>query len=329
MAIFHSTTKIIARSDGHNAVGAAAYRSGMRITCQRTGQVFNFTRKREVSHRAILAPTDSPDWVFDRAQLFNRIEASETRVNSQLCREVEVALPAELTHAEQVQLLTDYVQSQFVNMGMVADLSIHSKVGNPHAHILLTLRDINADGFGTKRRDWNDKALVTTWRQAWADACNTSLERSGHESRIDHRSNADRGILEPATIHVGRRTPANADEWDAKASFNAWIETSKELARIQSQIQKVQSQIIDLTSTIEQALAARDAAKNTTPKTIWTNLRDLRIGAIHTTGALQPSGPVSHLINRANAPKRSHPNSTPPVGTPHERTGIFKGDKPC
>ena len=103
----------------------------------------------------------------------------------------------------------------------------------------------------------------------------------------------------------------------------------KELARIQSQIQKVQSQIIDLTSTIEQALAARDAAKNTTPKTIWTNLRDLRIGAIHTTGALQPSGPVSHLINRANAPKRSHPNSTPPVGTPHELTGIFKGDKPC
>ena len=92
MALFHCTTKIITRSDGGNAVAAAAYRSGTRMTCARTGQVFNYTRKREVTHRAILAPLNSPDWVFERAQLANAIEAIETRKNAQLWREVEIAL---------------------------------------------------------------------------------------------------------------------------------------------------------------------------------------------------------------------------------------------
>ena len=185
MALFHSTTKIISRSDAGNAVAAAAYRSGTRMTCARTGQVFNYTRKREVTYRAILAPADSPAWVFDRTQLADAIEASETRKNSQLWREVQMALPIQLTSQQHIQLLTEYVQEQFINRGMVACIALHDKkTGNPHVHILLTLRDITLDGFGAKRRDWNDKALVIQWREAWATACNAALEQAGSTERI-------------------------------------------------------------------------------------------------------------------------------------------------
>ena len=156
MAIFHFAAQVISRSDAGNAVAAAAYRAGMRLTCERTGQTFNYTRKREVTHRAILAPEGAPGWATERHQLWNQVENAETRINAQLAREVEVSLPIELSHHQQVELLHAYVQAQFVSQGMVADIALHAKVGNPHAHILLTLRDIGPQGFGAKRRDWND-----------------------------------------------------------------------------------------------------------------------------------------------------------------------------
>ena len=159
-------------------------------------------------------------------------------------------------------------------MGMVADIGLHDKRtergGNPHAHILLTLRDITPDGFGAKRRDWNDKALVTQWREAWATACNEALAKAGSSERVDHRSNKARRIDTPATVHTGRRTPWNAESWDAKTEFNAWVQTSIELAKVQAEVKRVHSQIIDLTSTIAQALAERGATQqvNQNPKSL-------------------------------------------------------------
>ena len=115
MAIFHFSAQVISRSDGGNAVKAAAYRAGVRFTCARTGLVFNYTRKTEVAHRAIVAPEGAPAWVFDRLALWNQAEAIESRANSQLAREVEISLPIELTHAQHVALLHGYVQEQFVS----------------------------------------------------------------------------------------------------------------------------------------------------------------------------------------------------------------------
>ncbi len=342
MAIFHSSTKVISRADGGNAVAAAAYRSGTRMTCQRTGQVFNYTRKKEVTYRAILAPTGSPDWVFERSKLANRIEATETRANSQLWREVEVAVPVELTPEQHTQLLNDYVQEQFVDMGMVADICLHDKKtdrgGNPHAHILLTLRNITPDGFGAKRRDWNDKALVTQWREAWATACNDALAKAGSIERIDHRSNKDRGIDAPPTNHLGRRTPWNAELYDDKAAANAWIQTSIELAKIQSQIQRIGSQLIDLTTSIAQALAERDSHKTrvvpsptkpvlTTALTpqVWTPPNALRIA---------PLSAASLLRRGTSAAKRDRNSTTdltpltPPSG-PHDQTATSKEKPSC
>ena len=338
MALFHSTTKIITRSkNGGNAVAAAAYRSGTRMACARTGQVFNYLRKKEVTYRAILAPPNSPDWVKDRAKLANAIEATETRANSQLWREVEMALPLALTPEQHIQLLNKYVQGQFIARGMIADIALHFKPGNPHGHILLTLRDITPDGFGAKRRDWNDKALVTQWREAWATACNAALEQAGSTERIDHRSNKDRGIDAPATKHLGRRTPWNAQLYDDKAAANAWIQTSIDLAKVKSQIRRVQSQIIDLTTSMGQALAERDSRKKgrpdlpassavstpTTPTTIWTPASELRIA---------PASAAS-LLRRGTSTRQQRPTSgatpsTPPSG-PHDPTATFKETPSC
>ena len=333
MAIFHFSAQVISRSDGGNAVKAAAYRAGVRFTCARTGLVFNYTRKTEVAHRAIVAPEGSPAWVFDRLALWNQAEAIESRANSQLAREVEISLPIELTHAQHVALLHGYVQEQFVSQGMVADIALHAKTGNPHAHILLTLRDVQADGFGGKRRDWNSPAMVIKWREAWAKSSNAALEQAGHAERIDHRSHKARGIDLPATVHQGRRTHANADRWDARAEFNAWVQTQVELAKVRAQVEPGQSQIVDLTSTLAQALAERNAQSavrgpgcptvSPTPR-IWTPSSDVPARDFSIAGLLarrSSAGPASRIPPRHRSP--------PQPEVSHDSDGFTQGDKPC
>ena len=193
MAIYHLRASMISRSAGRSATGAAAYRAGERIHDARTGLDFDYRARSGVTHVEILAPAHAPDWVHDRAALWNRVEAAETRKNSQLAREVRVALPAELSHEARVELVRDFCQRSFVDRGMVADIALHAPgltgdERNHHAHILLTTRELDADGFTTKNRDWNAVAVLEDWREAWAEDCNAALERAGHALRIDHRT---------------------------------------------------------------------------------------------------------------------------------------------
>ena len=199
MAIYHLRATMISRSQGRSATAAAAYRVAERIEDRRTGLTFDYAARGGVDHTEILAPDHAPDWVRDRSELWNRVEESETRKNSQVAREVRVALPDELTHAQRVALVRDYAQAQFVDRGMVADIALHApgRVGderNHHAHILLTTREIDAEGsvpgggFTTKNRDWNKVEVLEGWREAWARDSNTALERAGIEDRVDHRT---------------------------------------------------------------------------------------------------------------------------------------------
>ena len=246
-----------------------------------------------------------------------------------------MALPLALTPEQHIQLLNEYVQGQFIARGMIADIALHFKPGNPHGHILLTLRDITPTGFGAKRRDWNEKALVTQWREAWASACNTALEQAGSTERIDHRSNADRGIDAPATQHLGRRTPWNAQLYDDKAAANAWIQTSIELAKVQAEVKRVQSQIIDITSSVAQALAERDSRKKgrpdspassavSTPTTIWTPASELRIAPASAASLLRRPG----ISTRQQCPTSGANPSTHPSG-PHDPTATSKETPSC
>jgi len=184
---------MISRSQGRSATAASAYRVAERIEDRRTGLVFDYAARGGVNHTEILAPDHAPDWVRDRSELWNRVEESETRKNSQVAREVRVALPDELTHAQRVALVRDYAQAQFVDRGMVADIALHApgREGddrNHHAHILLTTREVDADGFTTKNRDWNKVEVLEGWREAWARDSNAALERAGIEDRVDHRT---------------------------------------------------------------------------------------------------------------------------------------------
>lgn len=206
MAIYHLCAKVLSRSAGRSSTAAAAYRAGSKIGDARTGQIFDFSRKSGVDFTEILAPANAPDWVFKRSALWNAVEISEKRKDSQVCREVEVSLPVELTFDQQRELVRGFANSQFVNVGMVADIAIHHAKGqNPHAHILLTMRDIGQDGFGQKNRAWNDKALLEGWRERWQHHVNRALEHAGHGDgvRVDHRTLEAQGLNREPTRHLG------------------------------------------------------------------------------------------------------------------------------
>ena len=184
---------MISRSQGRSATAAIAYRVAERIEDRRTGLTFDYAARGGVDHTEILAPDHAPDWGRDRSELWNRVEEAETRKNSQVAREVRVALPAELTHAQRVELVRDFAQEQFVDRGMIADIALHApgRDGddrNHHAHILLTTREIGPEGFTTKNRDWNKVEVLEGWREAWARDSNVALERAGIEDRVDHRT---------------------------------------------------------------------------------------------------------------------------------------------
>lgn len=193
MAIYHLRATMISRSAGRSATAAAAYRTAERIEDRRTGLVFDYRARGGVDHVETLAPADAPTWVQDRAALWNAVEQAETRKNSQVAREIRVALPHELDHAQRVELVREFCQCEFVDRGMVADIALHApgREGderNHHAHILLTTREIGPEGFTTKNRDWNAKELLEGWREAWAQDTNRALERCGTHERVDHRT---------------------------------------------------------------------------------------------------------------------------------------------
>ena len=193
MAIYHLRASVVSRSAGRSSTAAAAYRCATRIDDERTGLSFDYAGKSGVEHTEILAPGSAPDWVQDRSRLWNSVEKSETRKNSQVAREIRVALPCELSLEQRIELVRGFCEREFVERGMVADIALHApgREGddrNHHAHIMLTTREIGGDGFTTKNRDWNKVEVLEGWRAGWSRDCNDALERAGAEERVDHRT---------------------------------------------------------------------------------------------------------------------------------------------
>jgi MobA/MobL family len=151
MAIYHFSVQIIGRSSGKSAVAAAAYRAGDVLLDKRTGITHDYTRKQGVCETRILLPEDAPLWMQDRSQLWNEVERCERQCNSQLAREINVAIPKELNHEQKRILVFEYVESEFVSRGMIADVALHDlNSDNPHAHFLLTQRSVTANGVESK-----------------------------------------------------------------------------------------------------------------------------------------------------------------------------------
>lgn len=203
MAIYHFSVQVIGRAQGRSAVAAAAYRAAERLHDDRLDRDHDFTNKAGVVHSEILLPEGAPERFSDRATLWNEVEATEKRKDAQLAREVEFAIPREMTQAQGVALAQDFVRAEFVDRGMIADLNVHWDIGadtlaKPHAHVMLTMREVGEEGFGAKVRDWNRTELVEQWRERWADHVNARLAELDIDARIDHRSLEAQGIdLEP------------------------------------------------------------------------------------------------------------------------------------
>ncbi|WP_316158716.1 MULTISPECIES: Ti-type conjugative transfer relaxase TraA [unclassified Bradyrhizobium] len=205
MAIYHLHVKIIGRKAGSSAVASAAYRSASRLHDERLGRDQDFSGKRGVVHSEVMLPENAPEAWSDRERLWNDVESFEVRKDAQLAREIEFALPRELSEAQGIELARDFVRGEFVGLGMIADLNVHwdraeDGLPKPHAHVMLTMRSVDQNGFGQKVREWNRTEMVERWRERWAELANERLAELDIDARIDHRSLQAQGIaLEPQT----------------------------------------------------------------------------------------------------------------------------------
>ena len=144
MSIYHCSIKIISRAGGRSAVASAAYRSGEKLYNDETGIVHDFTIKGGVIMNEIILPTNAPARYGNREILWNEVQQIEKRSDAQFAREIEVALPTEMNREQQISCIRDYINDNFIDKGMIADWALHDKEdGNPHAHIMLTLRGID------------------------------------------------------------------------------------------------------------------------------------------------------------------------------------------
>ena len=203
MAIYHFSAQVIGRGTGRSAVACAAYRSASRLYDERLGRHHDFTNKAGVVHSEVMLPDGAPERMQGREVLWNEVEAGEKRKDAQLAREIEFAIPREMTKEQGIALAREFVQREFVERGMVADLTVHWDLdadgeAKPHAHVMLSMREVGPEGFGAKVREWNATMLLQHWREAWADHVNGRCAQLGIEARIDHRSYDAQGIdLEP------------------------------------------------------------------------------------------------------------------------------------
>lgn len=283
MAIYHCTIKIISRGKGMSAVGASAYRSGEILKNEYDGITHDFTRKRGIVHTEVLLPPHAlPDFT-DRSTLWNAVEKIEKSKNSQLAREIEVALPVELDREKQIQLVREYVQENFVSVGMCADIAVHDKkTGNPHAHIMLTMRPLEQSGeWGAKSKkeyildkngqriklkngsfktrkvdltDWNDKGKAEVWRQAWADVTNKYLAEQNIPQRIDHRSYERQGIEQIPTVHMG----VAATQMERKGIVTEKGEKNRLIREQNRLLKEVRRRIAELGKWIKEKSAQKD-----------------------------------------------------------------------
>jgi len=278
LAIYHLSIKIISRGKGRPAVVAAAYRAAEKITSNYDGITNDYTRKGGVVHTEIMLPERAPPEYADRAVLWNAVEKIEKAKNAQLAREIELALPKELSLEKNITLVRNYVKRYFVEQGMCADICIHDKGdGNPHTHIMLTMRPFNDDGtWGDKQKkeyifddngekiynktkrqykcksipttDWNEQTKAEEWRSGWAECVNKFLESENVAARIDHRSYKRQDIEQIPTIHLGvsasqmERHGIRTERGDINREI---ILTNQQLRQLRARINKLKNWLND------------------------------------------------------------------------------------
>ena len=304
----HFKITIVKRSQGQSAVAGAAYQSGERLFSEYDQKTKFYNKKKELVHAEIMLPPHAPPGYADRATLWNAVEAVENQWNSQLARRIVLAFPVEVPKERYLSMIKEFCQEQFVSKGMIADFAIHDKGdGNPHAHILLTLRAMDEHGRwlpkarkvydldenGERIRlasgnwkchkentvDWNDQKYAEVWRHSWETITNRYLESAGRPERVDLRSFERQGIQRIPTVHLG---PA-AHQMEKRGvetflgNLNRDIRAANSLMQsIRSAIRGLQRWIADLTEKKQILLDALEQAKEPTLSNLLVDYFNLR-----------------------------------------------------
>jgi hypothetical protein len=235
MAIYHLSVKTISRSQGRSSTAAAAYRAGEKIVDERTGEIHDYTRKSDVLYSELILPNGEQ---ANRAEFWNNIEKHHKRGDAVLVREVEVALPSELTQEQRKQLALSFAKELAERYNIAADISLHAPHkltsrdlknnpdqyqeidpetgekhnGNWHAHIMLSACHVAQDGtLGKKAVELDPihcqrakiENMADRERVRWTELSNAALDKAGHDSRIDHRTLKAQGIDREPTKHLG------------------------------------------------------------------------------------------------------------------------------
>ncbi|WP_296097805.1 Ti-type conjugative transfer relaxase TraA [uncultured Agrobacterium sp.] len=239
MAVPHFSVSIVTRGSGRSAVLSAAYRHCAKMDYEREARTIDYTRKQGLLHEEFVIPADAPDWlqslISDRSvsgaseSFWNKVEAFEKRSDAQLAKDVTIALPIELSTQQNIELVRDFVARHLTAQGMVADWVFHDAPGNPHIHLMTTLRPLTEDGFGSKKvavrgpdgralRNDSGKIVYELWagglddfnafRDGWFACQSRHLALAGLDIRIDGRSFEKQGIDLTPTIHLGVGTKA-------------------------------------------------------------------------------------------------------------------------
>jgi len=320
LTIYYFDGNIIGRSSGRSSVGSAAYRAGEKLRTRAVGSaaynsgeglrdgedgviVHDYTRKKGIVHSEIMLPQNAPPEFKDRETLWNAVEKRERRKDAQLAREFIVGLQIEFELQEQIEVLREYVKESFVDKGMCADFAIHHNEGNPHAHIMLTFRDVTPDGFGLKNTRWNENSLFLEWREGWAVVNNRMFERKGLAERIDHRSYKEQGIDREPMVHLGYEAAALEKKGIATERGNHNREVQKRNAEREAQ---KETQQIKAEKTEQSAEELRQLAKEVKLEKELQKIRETQKAAQYMEKKIVPDSEppyVSELEKQLKAEK--------------------------
>lgn len=300
MAVPHFSVSIVARGSGRSAVLSAAYRHCAKMDFEREARTIDYTRKQGLLHEEFVIPVNAPDWlramvadlsVSGASEAFwNKVESFEKRSDAQLAKDVTIALPIELSAEQNIALVRDFVERHITAFGMIADWVFHDAPGNPHIHLMTTLRPLTEDGFGAKKvailgsdgkpqRNDAGKIVYELWaggaddfnafRDGWFACQNRHLALAGLDIRVDGRSFEKQGIALEPTIHIG--VGATAIERKADEAGETASSAAVKLERIELQeerreenarrIQRDPGLVLDLITREKSVFDERDIAK--------------------------------------------------------------------
>ncbi|EFM2835840.1 TPA: MobA/MobL family protein [Escherichia coli] len=193
MALYRLEMQNVSRSDGVSSVAKAAYRHRCVMFDERTGETHGEKSldRDDLVYAEILAPDNTPDFLKKSSNdLWCFVEKTETRSNSRTAKEFKITLPRDLSNEQNIELMKDFLLNHFVDKGIICDFVLHNDKDNknPHAHVMITTREITPTGFGKKVRSWDEEKTLHEWRKEWAKVQNRHLKNAGLKSRVSHRT---------------------------------------------------------------------------------------------------------------------------------------------